>query len=76
MPLMGLIDSLDAKSKKKLEKAYEKLEDMHRGKVPVNWGSVEDVFKEVLNYLHTSYLKEVGYAKPKYPHSKLGVPKK
>lgn len=76
VPLMGLIDSLDKKSKKTLKKQYDKLKAMKEGKAGLHNGVVEEIYREVLTYLHSSYLAEVRWAKPKYPHSKLGVPPK
>lgn len=75
IPLMGLIDSLDAKSKEGLKGQYAKLEGMSRGKVGLDYGDVEAIYREALSYLHETYLKEVRFAMPKYPHGKLEVPK-
>jgi len=66
-PLMGLIDSLDIKSKGTLKEQYAKLEDVNRGKTALTYGMLETVYKEVLSYLHNTYLAEVRFAKPRYP---------
>jgi len=76
VPLMGLVDSLDEKSKKTLKEQYDRLKAMKEGKMGLHNGVVEGLYREVLTYLHNTYLAEVRFAVPKYPgSSKLGVPK-
>lgn len=75
VPLMGLVDSLDEKSKKKLKTQYDQLKAMKEGIASLHNGGVEEIYREILTYLHNSFLQEVRFARPKYPHSKLEVPK-
>jgi len=75
VPLMGLIDSLDKKSKETLKEQYELLKAMKEGKRGMHNGIVEQTYREILTYLHENFLQEVRFARPKYPHSKLEVPK-
>lgn len=70
-PLMGLIKSLDAKSKKTLKPIFEKLEAMRLGKVPIRTGDVDNIYGEILNHLHATYLLEVRFAAPKHRPGKL-----
>ena len=67
VPLMGLIDSLDETSKDKLKTQYEQLKGMKEGKVRIQNGVVEELYRMVLTYLHGTYLAEVRWAKPRYP---------
>jgi len=76
VPLMGLIDSLDKKSKKALKTQYAQLKGMKEGKASLHNGVVEGIYREILTYLHENFLQEVRLARPKYPPSKLGVPNK
>lgn len=74
-PLMGLIDSLDKKTKKTLKTQYDQLKGIKEGKIGLGQGDIEGIYREVLTYLHNTYLAEVRFATPKYPRGKLGVPK-
>jgi len=72
---MGLIDSLNTKSKNHLGKQYERLEAMRLGKVPIRTGDVEKLYREVLNHLHKNWLQEVGLAFPTRPSKRrMGLP--
>lgn len=72
--LMGLIDSLDQKSKKDLGERYDQLKEVSEGKSPLYDGMLEEAFSEILSYLHEGYLKEMRFATPRYPSSKIEVP--
>jgi len=67
VPLMGLIDSLDEKSKNKLKTQYDQLKGMKEGKVGLRTGVVEELYRQVLTYLHNTYLAEVRFARPIRP---------
>jgi len=70
VPLMGLIDSLDEKSKDKLKTQYEQLKKMKEGKMGLHNGAVEGLYRQVLTYLHGTYLAEVRWAKPRYTNKR------
>lgn len=73
-PLKGLIDSLDAQSKKKLKQQYEDLQSFEANVYLCSRERMEQIYSQVLSYLHSTYLKEMRFARPKYPSKKLGMP--
>ena len=72
--LMGLIDSLDDKSKEKLKKEYLELIAFRGGTRTMLVGDAERIYRVVLNHLHDTYLRAVGYAIPRFKSEKLEVP--
>ena len=74
-PLMETIASLDSESQKKLESQYKALENFWLGKKPYEPMDLETIYREVVAYLHETYLREVRFAKPLKPSKdKMGVP--
>jgi len=73
--LQGLISSLDQKSQKALETQFGKLIGYESNLLTLS-DRTELVtnYRDVLAYLHETYLKEVQFARPKYKPSKLEVP--
>jgi hypothetical protein len=65
-PLMGLIASLDERSKQALKDKYEELVRFDR---TGNWtlGGLQEIYDNVLSYLHRTYLSEISYVKPLNP---------
>ena len=74
-PLMGLVDSLDSKSKKALKNQYQKLQAMREGTVAVSRENIDEIYRNVLTHLHENYLQEVGIAFPRRPSKdRMGLP--
>lgn len=73
VPLMGLIDSLDKKSKETLKEQYDQLKAMKEGRAKLHNGGVEEIYRAVLTYLHRTYLSEV--TRGIFPSSKLKTTK-
>jgi hypothetical protein len=55
--MIGLIQSLDAKSKEDLKIQYDKLLDLRNRSAPIE--EYEKAYSEITNYLHKSWLKEL-----------------
>jgi hypothetical protein len=73
--LMGLIDTLDADSKKKLENQYKKLDDIFHNALLATTEDIQKLFRQILSFLHTTYLRETHFAKPMRPSKGFpGVP--
>ena len=53
-PLRGLIASLDAESKEKLEKQYKQLVSFETN--VCSREAIEQIFWEIISYLHSTYL--------------------
>lgn len=64
--LTGLIDSLDQNSKEKLKDQYERLTLM---KAPLP-GDLEQLYRDIMTYLHQTYLQEFIHVRPLNPHPK------
>lgn len=72
--LKGLIHMLDANSKEKLKDELTTLNRYSRNvNLIKNREQVEDLYSKIMNYLHSTYLREVRFAKPKYKGGKLEV---
>jgi hypothetical protein len=75
--LRGIIYMLDANSKEKLKDIlatitrYEQNLRLVRDK-----NQIWNLYSEIMDYLHTTYLLECRYAKPKFGKTNLGVPKR
>jgi len=57
-PLKGLIDSLDEKSQDILAPQYKILEDMEKDTRLLSIERMQQIYRQVLTYLHKTYLKE------------------
>jgi hypothetical protein len=68
--LMGLIDSLDDASKKRLDRQHKKLLAFQQATEILYPGQIEQIYREVLTYLHETYLREVNYVRPLNPKPK------
>lgn len=66
--MRALINKLDEKSKEKLKPQLDRLLEIESNVLSLNSRiDLEQIFSEILSYLHNTYLKESYYAKPKYP---------
>jgi len=75
--LTGLIHMLDEESKdKKLKNALQTIKSFRKNMNLIkNREQIEELFSEISSFLLKTYLKECGYATPKYGKSTLRVPK-
>lgn len=73
-PLMETIASLDDKSQKKLKNQYKQLEAFWVGENKPTSMELETIYREVVAYLHKTYLKQAFFAKPRFRSDKLKVP--
>ena len=72
--MRALIAKLDEKSKKKLKPQLDRLLEIETNVLTLNSRTeLEQIFSEILTYLHESYLKESYYATPRYPSKKLTI---
>ena len=66
-PLIGLISSLDEKSKKTLDPQNKRLLAMRRDTYEFSLAETEKIYGEILAYLHSTYLSEVSRVRPWNP---------
>jgi len=66
-PLRGLIDNLDENDKKALAVEYEKLRKYEKNHGFLNRNDFEDIYRNILSYVHKKYLQEI-LAKPRNPN--------
>ena len=72
-PLQGLISSLDSKSQENLKEQLEQLNSFEMNVNLCTRDVITKIYREVLKYLHATYLKEVQFARPREPRrGKLG----
>lgn len=64
--IVGLIDCLDGGSKEKLKEQYDKLTSMKS----VGRGNLEQIYRDIMTYLHQTYLQEFIRVRPLNPHPK------
>ena len=73
--MRGLIAKLDEKSKEKLKPQLDRLLEIESNMLTLNSRTdLEQIFSEILSYLHESYLKEVNFARPTYSPQRLDLP--
>jgi len=59
-PLRGLIASLRDGSKKTLQKKHDRLQEFEANPKLASRKEIEQIYWDVMSYLHTTYLKEFG----------------
>jgi hypothetical protein len=59
-PMRGLIACLDEKAKRDLSRQMERFQVFERNVSSLSRMDVEQLFSEILSYLHENYLKEYG----------------
>lgn len=69
--LKGVIGSLNEESQKDLAPLYKKIEQFENRQVRVTRHDIEKTYNELMQYLHTGYLKEVNWIKPRFAAEKL-----
>jgi len=73
-PLQGLINSLSAESMKELHQQYEDLESFEANVKLCSSAKIKQIYRDVLAFLHATYLKEMQFARPKHPSENISVP--
>ena len=73
--LQGLINMLDAQSKKNINPITEELTSYSNNtKLLRSQKQLQQVHSKILNYLHDTYFREYGFASPKYGKTVLTLP--
>jgi len=73
-PLRGLIGSLNTQSQEKLEPQLKQLQSFEANINLCSRETLEQIYREVLRFLHATYLKEIQFARPKHPSENISVP--
>lgn len=69
--MKGIIQFLNAESQKELSELSQKIDEWRSNKKRYDRESIENAFGELMAYLHTGYLKEVNWVKPRFEAQKL-----
>ena len=69
--IKGIILLLDAKSQKELTSLYDRIERYETGKTDYNRHDIQNLFGDLMKYLHTGYLKELSWIKPRFDSTKI-----
>jgi len=67
---------LDANSKEKLKDELSTINRyIHNVNLIRDRGQIEDLYSTIMNYLHSTYLRECRFAKPTHKKGTIGMPK-